>query len=95
MTPKNLRKTLSFGKNDNNSDTSVDLDDEDSQKQYGMHILTEEQIRMREYHKNIHHKSKEDKEKELSHAKELIHILAREKKERERKLKMIHDQQDR
>lgn len=56
-----------------------------------MHILTEEQIRMREYHKNIHHKSKEDKEKELSHAKELIHILAREKKERERKLKMIHD----
>jgi hypothetical protein len=46
---------------------------------------------MREYLQNIHHKSKEDKERERLEALKLIHQLNKEKKEREMHMKEIFD----
>jgi hypothetical protein len=37
-----------------------------------MHILTEEELRMRQYHKNLNHMTKEEKEQEKKRARDLV-----------------------
>lgn len=57
-----------------------------------MHILTEEELRMRQYHKNLHNMTKEEKEQEQKKARDLVLQLAKQRKERDMKLKVMHEQ---
>ena len=74
---------------------NVNLDETSSPTQYGMHILNEEELRMREYHNSLFHTDKDVLKQQRLEAAKLVHKMNKEKRERERHLKEAMERQQR
>lgn len=72
---------------------NVNLDETSSPTQYGMHILNEEELRMREYHNSLFHTDKDVLKQQRLEAAKLVHKMNKEKRERERHLKEAMERQ--